>query len=114
MPKGVKAKRADIDAVLLEYYSSGRTVAEICAQHGIPRRTGYQWIERYGHGKRAVNRKCARRAVHMSLDEVELVLLMMCECDKIWKKPTDRAIMRNLEDRLLTVSDELTELQQAF
>ena len=111
MPKGIKAPKEVKEAVLAEYYTTSTSVVQLCAKYGYKRRTIYQWIEQSGRGRRAFIHRDPRRHVLLTLDETELILLMLCECDKIWKDGNQRAIMRNLENRLLDISDELYELQ---
>lgn len=111
MPSGIKAPKEVKEAVLAEYYTTGTPVAQLSAKYGYKRRTIYQWVEQSGRGRRSFVQRDPRRHVLLTLDETELILLMLCECDKIWKDGKQRAIMRNLENRLLDVSDELYELQ---
>lgn len=112
MPKGIRIAPDVKRAIIAQYYSGEKTVKQICYEYGVKGRTIYDWIEVIGHGARVHNPKDPRRAVWLSSCEVELILLMMAECEKILNRQ-NLAIMRNLEDRLLNVADELTEISAA-
>lgn len=111
MPSGIRIPLEEKKKALIDYYA-GKSVNEICYRYGIKRRAIYDWAKLYGHGKRSFNPRDPRRGMHINLAETELILLMICECDKIIKG-ADRVTMRNLEERLLLISDELYELQDS-
>lgn len=97
------------DKIISEYYN-GADVLELCGKYNCKRRTVYYWIERYGHGARTFNPKNARRKLLLTLNETELILMMILECESILKK-TDLPTVMALENRLLNIADELTEIK---
>lgn len=97
--------------VLCEYYAGEHTVEQIARAHGIKPRTIYAWAAINGHNRRTINRAEPRKKIAMTSDEIELVLLMILECDGIMpqnKRPT----MLGLEARLLDAADELAEIRR--
>ena len=100
-------------AVVNDYYSGSKTLNQICAEYGLsgPRRI-YEYVEKYGHGIREHRPPVSRQGIYLSLDETELLLLMISEFEKISDKRY-RGMLRNLEDRLLDISDKLYELKLA-
>lgn len=100
------------DSILKSYFSGEKTIKRLSIETGVSRRAIYQWIEDGKTRCKYRHKRTHRRQLLLSLEEVELLLLMCCECDSILKKP-DRAIMRGIEERLLTISDELYTLAAA-
>lgn len=108
MPKGVKAPQWLKDAVLNDYYSGEKTIWQIAAEYGIGRRRIYEWRDQ--DVKRNHITRSETKGIRLNLDEAELILLMILECDPIIHGK-DRALMRGLEEKLLMISDQLTEIK---
>lgn len=106
MPKGMKIDQKTRDAAVYAYYNSGRTVDQIAIENGIARRTMYQWIEIFGHGRRVHDPKHPRRGIRLSKDEIELLLMMISKCDDSLSMH-DRGTLHSIEDRLLNAADDL-------
>lgn len=92
------------DSVRRDYNSKTMTVEQIVHRYGIARRTVYTWCSA-NHGRRnSINRK----AVYLSKDETEAILLLILMGEKDSGKYRD--IVKALEQRLLTIADEFTEM----
>ena len=111
MPKGVRIPDAVRQACLRDYYAGLKTVDVIAAEHGVHRRRIYDWT-RADKRCRVHNERTVRRGLHVSLDETELLLLIIGEAEKIIK-PDQLGLLRSLEDRLLQIADDLWELQNS-
>lgn len=98
MPKKPDSVRS---AVLLAYFQGEQTVEQICRNYGVSRRTVYAWAS--GSHARIHSTRQSRKAIYLTLDEVELLLLLFLESNP------SNPIAKQLEDRLLNVADELTE-----
>lgn len=109
MPKGKHFTTSQKNDIINAYLAKNMTVNQICAKYGLGRRTVYQWIEKTDVPRRGMGKKTnCRRAVYMSRDEIELILLMMLESKSILNgKYTPYA--KTLEEKLLNVADELEE-----
>lgn len=90
------------DSVRRDYNSKAMTVEQIVHRYGVARRTVYKWCSA-SHGRRNnINRK----AVYLSKDETEAVLLLIMVGEQYAGKYKD--IVKALEQRLLTIADEFT------
>ena len=112
MPSGKRFDAETKRKVLEQYYSGEKTVDQICREIGIARRTVYAWIEKNGHGTRALHPKTGRGNLRITWEEAELILLMCAETERILK-PNQKAVMRSLEDRVLDIADVLSETSRA-
>ena len=108
MPKGHPVSAEIKEAFLEEYYRGELSVNDLCLKYNIGRRTVYDWIKP-GHGRHHVFTR--RKSVFMSYKEIELVLLMIMECESILDDKDSRTA-KLLEERLLEASDELTERER--
>ena len=108
MPKGRKAQEDLKSAVLQEYYAGIKTTQQIAAEYGIDRRRIYDWKEKKTDRRNSC--KGSTRGAQLTLEESELVLLMIMECDSTMKGK-QRETMRTLEEKMLNISDQLTELK---
>lgn len=87
--------------VVRDYNSRTMTVEQIVQRYGIARRTVYAWCSA-SHGRRnSINRK----AVYLSKDETEAVLLLIMVGEQYAGKY--KYIVKALEQRLLTIADDL-------
>ena len=112
MPSGKRFNSETKRKALEQYYSGEMTVDQICCEMGIARRTIYAWIEKEGHGPRALNPQNGRGILRLSWEEAELILLMCAECEKILNKEK-LAVMKPLENRVLDIADILYEVRRA-
>jgi transposase-like protein len=88
------------------YYDGIETVDEICYTLGVSRSTLYSWVRANRIKKRRRTIK-NRRALNLSKDETELLLLVILEADAAI--PEDKkAMLRGIENRLLNIADDLT------
>ena len=93
-------------SAVAEYESKATTVEQILKKHGIARRTLYNWVS----ADRGRRNDISRKAVYLSADEVETVLLMIMVADGQLK---DREwIAKALESRLLDIADSFTEIEK--
>lgn len=105
MPKGVRISEIVKSDIRQDYYERAMTVDEIAAKYNVHRRRVYDYVKADRHSRWAMNR--ARKMTYLSKDEVELILLMLLECDGILKG-NNRVIAKVLEDRMLMIADALT------
>lgn len=96
--------------VIRDYTDGKMTVSDICRKHGIARRTVYTWAEKAGI-KRNKRNVIDRKAVYMSRDEVEAILLLMLEGSDLLPGE-HRMICEHLEERLLDIADMLEEQER--
>ena len=102
---------AEKKKAVLKAYSDGKmTVSEICRKHGIARRTVYTWAENAGI-KRNKRNVIDRKAVYLSRNEVEAILLLMLEASKDMPEEY-RMVCNHLEERLLDIADMLEEQER--
>ena len=111
MPSGNRVSDETKFKAVETYYVNQQTVAEIAYKMRVKPRTVYSWVKQFGHGKRFQIVKEPRKSVKLSRKEVEAILLMIMECDKIIGEEYFYTI-RVLERRLLDVADELTEMEE--
>ena len=109
MPKGVRVPKEIREAVVRDYYDGKKTTEQIALEYGVGRRRIYDWVEQSNRG---ANKRQLRRGIRLTLDETELLLIVIAKCDKLYKGAT-LAMLRAIENRLLDVSDELTALELA-
>ena len=83
------------------------TVEQIVSKYGIARRTVYNWCAA-DHGR---NNQTSRKAIYLSHDEVETVLLMILETEGTLKGNREYTA-KALENRLLKLADEFTEIER--
>lgn len=102
---------AEKKKAVLKAYSEGKmTVSEICRKYGIARRTVYTWAEKAGI-KRNKRNIIDRKAVYLSRNEVEAILLLMLEGSDLLQGEY-RMICDHLEERLLDIADMLEEQER--
>lgn len=105
MPKGIRISDDVKNEIRKDYYEKSMTVDEIAAKHGVYRRRVYDYIK--ADRRSAYTVKRARKMTYLSKDEVELILLLLCECDCIIKGK-NKVIASCLEERLLNMADAMT------
>ena len=109
MPKGKRFTTTQKNYIVNAYLANDMTVNQICTKYGVGRRTVYQWIEKIDAPRRGMGKKTNyRRAVYMSRNEIELILLMILESKDILKGKY-ASYAKSLEEKLLNVADELEE-----
>ena len=96
-----------ISEILSAYADGEMTVDDICTRYGVARRTVYQWAEKNGI-KRKRRTMTDRKAVYMSRNEVETVLLLIMEGESILDGK-DLTAARAIEKRLLDIADRMEE-----
>ena len=107
MHKTSKEKKRE---VIRDYAEGKMTVSDICRKHGIARRTVYTWAEKAGI-KRNKRNIIDRKAVYLSRNEVEAILLLMLEGSDLLSGEY-RMICDRLEERLLDIADMLEEQER--
>ena len=108
MPRKGRISEETKAAIVRDYYEGEKEVDQIASEYGIDRRRIYEWKDKdkaRGHSKRSMTKGC-----RLTLDEAELILLMILICDETIKGK-QRYLMRKLENKMLILSDELTELK---
>lgn len=98
--------------VIREYADGKTTVNEICDKHGIARRTVYAWAEKAGI-KRKKHSRIDRKAIYMTREEMETILLLMLIGSESLKGEYLTA-SRSLEKRLLDATDAMEESDRAI
>ena len=105
MPKGVRIPESVKDAVRRDYHERNMTVSEIAAKYGLYMRRVYDYVKPDRYSPYTVER--VKKMTYLSREEVELILLMLLECDAILKGK-NRITAKALEDRMLMMADEMT------
>lgn len=106
MPKGVRIPDIVKDDIRRDYYERCCTVGEIAAKYGVHRRRVYDYVKAdrhqcsYATGKR-------RKMTYLSKDDVELILLMLLECNGILTG-RNKDLAKCLEEKMLNMADDLT------
>lgn len=95
-------------AVIKEYHDKVLTVDQIVQKYGIARRTVYSWVSAC-HGR---ENSIPRKALYLSQDETETILLLMMEAGDSLKGKY-KAVSASLENRLLNLADNFTEESKA-
>lgn len=109
MPKGKRFTTSQKDDIINDYLAKNMTVNQICAKYGVGRRTVYQWIEKSDTHRRGMGKKSnCRRAIYISRDEIELILLMILETKDVLNTKYTPCV-KTLETKLLDIADELEE-----
>ena len=108
MPKGVYLSDSVKNGIKNDYYERKMTVDEIAAKYSVGRRTIYSHIkaDRYN----SYSATGGRKMTYLSRDDVELILLMIQECDHIFKG-NNKSHSKVLEERMLTMADNMTIFQ---
>lgn len=88
-----------------DYLHSGLTVKQISEKHGVCIRTVYNAIN--GKTNRKNQHKPDRKAIYLSKDETEALLLCILESEKVLSQ-SRRTLISGIENRLLNIADELT------
>lgn len=105
MPKGVRISDIVKDDIRRDYNDRSMSVDEIAAKYGVHRRRVYDYVKADRHSKWSTTRK--QKMTYLSKDEVELILLMLMECDGMLNEK-NQAIAKCLEDRMLNMADAMT------
>lgn len=105
MPKGIAIPDTVKDNIRKDYYEREMTVAEIVAKYSVSRRAVYDYIkpDRFS----AYTTQSKRKMTYLSKKEVELILLMLLECDGTLKGDC-KITAKCLENKMLNMADELT------
>lgn len=91
--------------LISDYLHSGLTVKQISEKHGVCIRTVYNAIN--GKANRKNQHKLDRKAIYLSKDETEVLLLCILESEKVLSQ-SRRILISGIENRLLNIADELT------
>lgn len=105
MPKGKRTPDSVKNAIRNDYYEKLMTVDEIAAKYNVHRRRVYDYVKADRHSPYSVKRM--RKMTYLSKDEVELILLLLCECDGILKGK-NRITAKCIEERMLNLADAMT------
>ena len=96
------SKRAQIAD---DYHNSGLSVRQIASKYGVCVRTVYNAIS--GKANRKNQRKPERKAIYLSKEETETLLLCISESEKLLSQ-SKTVLISGIENRLLNIADELT------
>lgn len=91
--------------LISDYFHSEMTVKQISKKHGVCIRTVYNAID--GKANRKNQHKPDRKAVYLSKEETETLLLCILESEKLLPQ-SRRILIPGIENRLLNIADELT------
>lgn len=91
--------------LISDYLHSGLTVKQISEKHGVCIRTVYNALG--GKTNRKNRHKPDRKAIYLSKDETEALLLCILESEKALSQ-SRRTLISGIENRLLNIADELT------
>ena len=91
--------------LISDYFHSGLTVRQISERNGVSVRTVYNAIS--GKANRKNQRKPSRKALYLSKEETEVLLLCILESEKVISQ-SRRVLISGIENRLLDIADELT------
>lgn len=96
---------------VLEAYSvKDMTVGMIAEKYGIAKRTIYKWVsDSSGTASRGRRNSIRRKALYLSKEEAETILLMIMVSENDIGEHK-KLVANNLEERLLNIADELTEV----
>lgn len=107
MPKGVRISEIVKDDIRRDYYERCMTVDAIAEKYNVHRRRIYDYVKADRYTSYAIKHK--RKMTYLSKDDVELILLLIMECDSILKDK-NKIIAKCLEDRMLQMADDMTQL----
>ena len=99
----LKEKR---ELIANDYNNSGLSVAQIAEKHGICVRTVYNSIQAKNRRNRA---RPNRRALRLTKAEAEVILLCIMEAESVLSN-NYRETLHAIENRVLIIADELTQL----
>ena len=105
MPSGIRVPDIVKDDIRRDYYECCMTVDAIAAKYGLHRRRIYDYVKADRHSPWATGR--ARKMTYLSRDEVELVLLMIMECESTLNAE-NKVTAKCLEDKMLSMADAMT------
>lgn len=105
MPKGIRIPDSVKSNIRRDYYEKSTTVDEIAAKYGVHRRRVYDYVKADRFNPYSTGKK--RKMTYLSKDDVELILLLLCECDSILKGRY-KDLAKCLEERMLKMADDLT------
>ena len=92
-------------AVIYDYIHSFLTICQIAEKHDVSVRFIHSCVD--GKFHRNNEPSPLRKAIRLSKEEVEVLLLCICEADYVIDDDR-KVIARTIEERLLTIADELT------
>lgn len=93
--------------IISDYQDGALSVRQIAEKHGVCPRSVYNCIS--GHTSRKGLSKQNRRALFLTKEETEALLLCIIEAEYHLPK-ADRLIIDGIQGRLLNIADELTVL----
>jgi len=92
-------------AVIGDYIHSFLTLDQIAEKHNVSLRFIHSCVNGKFHRKN--NPSPMRKALYLSKEDAEALLLCICEADYVIDADR-KIIVRCIEERLLTIADELT------
>lgn len=105
MPKGVRIPDAVKNNIRKDYYEKYMTVDAIAAKYNVYRRRVYDYVKANRYNSYATGKR--RKMTYLSRDDIELILLLIQECDTILKG-NNKILAKCLEDRMLQMADDLS------
>lgn len=113
--QGIKLTEETVRDIVSSYRTGEATVNELCAKYSLSRSGVYGVLWR--NGVRGTNsmtyRKVVRKGLRLNRAEVDVLLLIILECEGMLKKryPKDFIVAKLLQERLLAVADEIDEIE---